>query len=662
MTLDFTLTPDYSLDLSRDGHPLGNLRFGVHWQGATPFEEVTLQQDRTRMTEEGLSLTLALGLPLVMEIQIDCRGDDFLALQFTLFNRSAAPLIIDRLALPELTLDPAVFDSSRPIWTMQGAAVGWGQDFAFPLNFPYERENYLGHLQDAEGGGIPVNYFWTPGLGLSLMHVEPKPQEWYMPVRADADGIRTALEYRQNIRLEPGQQYHSPKVVVSIHHGDFFEPLSLYRRLISAAGSAPAEPTADCFEPAWCSWGYEFDIKASEMLGVIPALQPLNIKWMTLDDRWFDAYGDWNPRSDTFPGGGHEMREMNDRIHAAGGKNQIWWYPLCAEDSHGEWESHVYGQSQLLRDHPDWVVKHADGSVARNNRHLAMLCPAVPEVREHIRRLTERFIGEWDFDGHKLDNIYTMPACHNPLHHHACPEESVEAFAEAYRIIFETTRHLKPDSVTQICPCGTPLTHSLMPYTDQTVTADPTSSEQIRQRIKFYKALMGPRAAVFADHVELSDNCSDFASEIGTGGVPATKFVYPEDELLMARLKEYWSFPPEKQAEWKKWFDLYNLHRPAEGEYLNLYDIGFEHPEAHVIRKGDALYYGFYAENYLGSIELRGLSQGTYSVEDYVHGTRLGVVSAEKPNLMVHFNGSLLLKATPDNPASQSTGKPETSH
>ena len=95
--------------------------------------------------------------------------------------------------------------------------------------------------------------------------------------------------------------------------------------------------------------------------------------------------------------------------------------------------------------------------------------------------------------------------------------------------------------MTQICPCGTPITFSLLPYTDQTVTADPTSSAQIRQRVKFYKALCGPRAAVFADHVELSDHGLDFASEIGVGGVPSTKFIWPDDPHVRARLDEVWA-------------------------------------------------------------------------------------------------------------------------
>ena len=110
------------------------------------------------------------------------------------------------------------------------------------------------------------------------------------------------------------------------------------------------------------------------------------------------------------------------------------------EDGIGHWDGYVYGYSELLRQHPDWLILNPDGSIARNNRGLAMLCPALPEVQEHIRQTTLKFVRDWDFDGHKLDNIYTVPACHNPAHHHARPEEATEALAEVYRLIFEITR------------------------------------------------------------------------------------------------------------------------------------------------------------------------------------------------------------------------------
>ena len=268
--------------------------------------------------------------------------------------------------------------------------------------------------------------------------------------------------------------------------------------------------------------------------------------------------------------------------------------------------------------------------------------------------MTRKFIQSWGFDGHKLDNIYSVPPCYNPAHNHLRPEESVEALSEAYRLIFETTRQLKPYSVTQICPCGTPPTFSLLPYMDQAVTADPTSSLQIRRRIKFYKALLGPRAAVFADHVELSDGGCDFASEIGAGGIPATKFVWPEDPKVRDRVEEWWGFSPEKRAEWKKWLAVYNRYRLSEGEYLNRYDLGFDFPEGHAIRKGECLYYAFYhqdpedpARAYQGLISLRGLDEKTYQVRDYARDQAIAVVSGPAPEISVEFKGYLLLEAKP---------------
>jgi len=393
-------------------------------------------------------------------------------------------------------------------------------------------------------------------------------------------------------------------------------------------------------------------VKPSEVTGVLPKLKELGIHWLTLDDRWFDRYGDWNPRTDTFPNGVKDIKQMNDKIHAAGALAQIWWYPLCVEDGVGGWDAQIYGTSRTLRNFNNWLVLNADGSVARNNRGLAMLCPGLPKVRDYTAALTRKFIHDWDFDGHKLDNIYTMPACYNPTHNHADPKESVLGFAEVYRQIFDITRELKPYSVTQICPCGSTLTHTLIPAADQTVTADPTSSAQIRQRIKFYKGLMGERAAVFADHVELSDGGMDFASCFGAGGVLSTKFIHPLDDSVKDRLDEYWPLADDKEPLWRKWFDLATQHSLADGEYLNLYDLAFDFPEAHAIRKDGAVYYGFFChkleEQYSGEIELRGLDRTkTYQVLDYVAGRKLGEITGTNPHMKIELRGSLLLKLTP---------------
>ena len=583
-------------------------------------------------------------LELSLQIEEILEGEG-ISLLCSICNVGQKPVSWNDLLLPKISLNRAVFGEEA--WTMQGAAVQWGQDYAFPLGV-HTRENYLGHMQDGEGGGIPVVYFWNKSIGLALMHVEPEPKDWYMPVHCDSDSLTAALEDREALTLNPGESFTGVRSVIAICRGDFFEPLALYRACLAEHGIKAPEPVQADFEPAWCSWGYEFDIKPADMIRVLPVLKDLDIHWLTLDDRWFDAYGDWNPRFDTFPGGEVDMRDMNKRIHDAGVFSQIWWYPLCVEDGHGSWDSHTYAEAELFQKHSDWLIMDRDGNAARNNRHLAMLCPSVPEVQNHIRELTHRFIEDWGFDGHKLDNIYTVPACYNPNHHHQRPQESTEAMGVVYRIIFELTRALRPNSVTQICPCGTPLSMQMIPWTDQPVTADPTSSGQIRQRIKFYKALFGPKTAVSADHVELSDGSMDFASEIGVGGVPATKFIWPEDESLKARLNEYWNFPPEKQSAWKRWLAIYRQHRLAEGETLNLYDLAFDFPETHAIRKGKTIYYAFYQDHFEGTVRLKGLENRGYRAWDYVNHVELGMIDGSNPVLKIHFDQYLLLAATAD--------------
>lgn len=651
--VDLRFDRDLALHLESDRVPLAVARLRL-WRGTTDLLG-SAAIESLAFSADGATADYRLGneerLRIAVRVEV-IQGRDVPCLTWAVTNLGLRPMVFDRFAAPELRLNRKAFPARKPLWSLQGAAVKWGQDFAFPLPRPFSRDNYLGHVQDGEGGGIPIVTFWNGRHGLALMHVDPKPRDAYMPVTASGQGVTAALELRKLFKLQPGDTMTGLPVVLSAHHGDFFEPVALYRQLLAAQGVRSPEPIPADYEPAWCSWGYEFDVRPEEMTGVLPKLRELGIRWLTLDDRWFDAYGDWNPRGDTFPHAADDMRQMNAVIHAAGCFSTLWWYPLCVEDGHGRWDSHAYASARLFRDHPDWLVLNPDGSVARNNRHLAMLCPALPAVQEHVAALTRRFIADWGFDGHKLDNIYTLPACHNPRHHHQRPEESTEAMAEAYRIIFRLTRELKPDSVTQICPCGTPITSQLLPLTDQTVTADPTSSAQIRQRIKFYKALVGPRAAVFADHVELSDGGIDFASEIGPGGVPGTKFVWPEAPDVKARLRECWGLTPKKEARFQKWFRLYHDHRPADGEYLNLYDLAFDRPEAHAIARGDVLYYAFFAEaaeaRYRGPIRLRGLQARAYRITDYTNSRDLGSVHGPgEVALNVSFVGALLLAARP---------------
>lgn len=96
-------------------------------------------------------------------------------------NLSPVPVNLDRVAEPVLQLDSLRRDAANQFWSFQGAAVEWGQDFAFPLPSFFFRDNYLGHSDGGEGGGIPLVYVWNRQIGVALAHIEPVPQLWYVP-------------------------------------------------------------------------------------------------------------------------------------------------------------------------------------------------------------------------------------------------------------------------------------------------------------------------------------------------------------------------------------------------------------------------------------------------------------------------------------------------
>jgi alpha-galactosidase len=545
------------------------------------------------------------------------------------------------------------------MWSFHGSSRQWGEDDVVKLTKTFSRPNVMGEaIKGGYGGGIPVVAFWTGSVGEAIGHIETLPLSISLPVSVEKDGkVMAAMTILANSTLKPGETFSTPRSFLAVYSGDFYQPLRMWSEMLAKEGWQIPKPSSEAYNVSWCGWGYEFNVTPAQMLGTIPKLKEFNIKWATLDDRWFDTYGDWNPRPDTFPG--DSIKKMTDEFHKNGELVQIWWLPIAVEDGQGRWESHKYIVSKVVKDHPEWLILDKDGKHARITRDLAALDPSLPEVQAYFKQVTEKFIRDWGFDGSKLDNIYSVPACYNPAHHHRSPQDSVNGMAEVYKVIFQTTRAIKPNSVTQSCPCGTPPSLAWLPFMDQAVTADPVGAIQVRRRIKMYKALLGPESAVYGDHVELSamsrvgnhwsEHGTDFASTIGTGGVVGTKFVWPSPGPKFQPV----ALTPEKEQHWKRWIDLYNQKMLSKGTFRDLYVTGYDVPEGYAIEKDGKMYYAFFTEDsaksWKGDLQLRGLDPGTYHVTDYADGKDLGTVQAgadKTAKLNADFKDHLLLEVS----------------
>ncbi|MGC2448711.1 MAG: alpha-galactosidase [Candidatus Sulfotelmatobacter sp.] len=632
--------------------------------GQAKVVEATGKLGRGKRVEIPAKPLAASGIPLERALVLEAYDDfpNIALVSSTYKNAGTSDFKLDEVLMQEHRFNAKLSDpNAQPyeMWSFQGSSYDWGEDIIQKLKRTSSQTNLMGeNVKGGYGGGIPVVALWTASVGEAIGHVETLPWTLSIPVKVESDGrVSAQIEIPNNSVLQPGESYSTPRSFVAVYSGDFYKPLRMWSSVLQKEGWDIPKPSNEAYNVSWCGWGYEFNVTPKQMLGTVPKLKEMGIKWATLDDRWFDTYGDWNPRKDTFPG--DSIKQMVDDFHKQGMLAQLWWLPLGVEDGQGKYESHKYAMSKVVQEHPEWLILDKNGKHARMTRDLAVLDPSLPEVQAYYKQLTEKFIRDWGFDGSKLDNIYSVPACYNPAHHHKSPQESVNAMGEVYKVIFETSRALKPESVTQACPCGTTPSLAWLPFIDQAVTADPVGGAQVRRRIKMYKALLGPQSAVYGDHVELSEmtplghgnwseHGADFASTVGTGGVPGTKFVWPDPGPKFKPV----ALTSEKEEHWKKWLALYNEKMLSKGDFLDLYIYGYDVPEAYAIAKDGKMYYAFFADDnnpFSGEVELRGLKPGTYSVLDYVDGKDLGTVQEEggkAPRLKTEFQKHLLLEVS----------------
>lgn len=154
----------------------------------------------------------------------------------------------------------------------------------------------------------------------------------------------------------------------------------------------------------WCSW-YAYYAEVTEQNieeNVDYMAEHLKQFDYTLLDDGYQAYmGDWLTPSDKFPSG---IKSVITEIKARGKKPAIWLAPFIAQ-----------AESQVFERHPDWFVRHADGSLlkAEDVTYAGWRCTpwyildtTHPEVQEHLTNVVRVMREEWGIELFKLDANY----------------------------------------------------------------------------------------------------------------------------------------------------------------------------------------------------------------------------------------------------------------
>ena len=149
----------------------------------------------------------------------------------------------------------------------------------------------------------------------------------------------------------------------------------------------PAHVPESAYDPLYSTWyAYLQDVHDKELEKEAQLAAKLGMKTMILDDGWqkedskdfYSKAGDWMPVKSRFP----DMKAHVAKVHEAGLKYMLW---LAVPFMGNEAQNYNRFKKMFLSD--------------------SVLDPRFPEVREYLLKTYERAVGEWGFDGLKLDFI-----------------------------------------------------------------------------------------------------------------------------------------------------------------------------------------------------------------------------------------------------------------
>ena len=166
--------------------------------------------------------------------------------------------------------------------------------------------------------------------------------------------------------------------------------------IVKVNGFKVAHAPDAAFEPLYSTWyAYLQDVNAAPLEAEACEASALGMKTMILDDGWqkddsatfYSAVGDWMPVKRRFP----DMKAHVDAVHSAGLKYMLWLaVPYVGDES-----------KAFTRFKGKYLKVRGEKSPGKS----AILDPRFPEVREYLISTYERVVGEWGFDGVKLDFI-----------------------------------------------------------------------------------------------------------------------------------------------------------------------------------------------------------------------------------------------------------------
>ena len=113
-----------------------------------------------------------------------------------------------------------------------------------------------------------------------------------------------------------------------------------------------------------------------------------------VDDGWFGArrddtagLGDWQISQDVWPDGDKSLKALADYVHAKGMEFGLWFEPEM-----------VNPDSDVARNHPDWILSPTTGRLPLQGRTQQVLDLTNPDAFDYIYGCMDQLVGELGID------------------------------------------------------------------------------------------------------------------------------------------------------------------------------------------------------------------------------------------------------------------------
>ncbi len=244
-----------------------------------------------------------------------------------------------------------------------------------------------------------------------------------------------------DVRLDPGRTFSTDWAVFNPIQLDHRDPLGKYTEAVARENAVrlPADVPV-----GWCSW-YQYYTRVTaadvekNLNFILDKQEELPVQLVQIDDGFETQVGDWFSFKDSFKEG---VKSLADSISSQGLTPGLWLAPFA-----------VHPKSQLMKDHPDWILRTARGKPVNAGfgwgTFFTGLDLTVPEALAYAAKVVRTAETEWGFPYLKLDFLYTaaLPGVYR--------DETVTR-AQVMRMGMQTIR----DAVGQntfLLGCGAPL-------------------------------------------------------------------------------------------------------------------------------------------------------------------------------------------------------------